>query len=884
MRIASLLAKRLYPALLSAMFLLFFCGWAQAEYIAKGVKLTPLTDDGKSMAASWAYQGDLVAFVRTEPGTTQSQLLIMRADGSNKTAVTAYGNPFFAEWSWTGRKLSYEFSNAATDESQGGVYIYDVLTGKSVAVSEPHSRNAFDEDEGPFWSWDDKNVVYVVLPGPARNRQVWVAEVDSGKSRRILAERGQGSEARWSPMEPSRISLQIEASGDGWDVATVKPDGRNLKLLTDIGAEAIYTREPRWSPTGEWLAFANNAEMTRWERELGRYDCWIARPDGSGARNLTQASSAATEEQIALFHVFWSWDSRWIMCEGWRYDNQGSGINTVFLIDPVNGGYEPILTSYPRQTGEYNSIQTVKWSYDSSKIAFVTARYTVKNWGPEPDFENRRWVLGLYDMATRKAEDILVYDGQIDRKEIMGNLHRYNIEDISWSPDNRSLLVTIATVISEDDHIIEPDVYRVDLPERLISSKAAKHIGPPIGRVAVIEEAVVLTATVETTEVEHAPTISPLRPAEGEFVTETIRPMHMPIDEAVASLPSKYGEYFTLNAARNVILFKGPAEVLAMVRKDLGLIDTDPPHVLVDLLAVELSEEANRELGLDWTYTEGHFGFFQPVGSSLQQFPHNVESSLLEREGFPSGAIDSLATLPGVGQSFYQGVGTLPREFFIRLNTLVKNGDATILANPRTVALSGKESLINIRKTLNYFFNEGFDVSGRPIVKKSDISADTEGRITPTLLANGKIHLVVDIKVGSFTFTRDFGLPELTTRQSNTEVIVNEGDTIVIGGLRQQEMTRTVSKVPILGDLPLISPLFKREEEEVKSSVLTIFITPHVMQNNNHTPEWPQLNPEDHKIVPIMKESPKAEVETREDNNDRSILDTLDSLLGNVEE
>jgi Tol biopolymer transport system component len=742
-------------------------------------------------------------------------------------------------------------------------------------VSQPHSRSAFDEDEGPFWSWDDKNVVYITRPGPARNRQVWVAEADSGRNQRILAERGQASEARWSPLEPSRISLQVEASGDGWDIATVKPDGRNLKLLTDIGAEAIYTREPRWSPTGEWVAFASNAEMTRWERELGRYDCWLARPDGSGARNLTQASSAATEEQISLLHVFWSWDGRWIMCEGRRYDNQGSSIKTAFLIDPVNGGYEPILTSYPRQTGEYNNIQTVKWSYDSTKIAFVVARYTVKNWGPDPEFENRRSVLMLYDMATRKAEDIFVYDAQIDRKEIMGDLHRHHIEDISWSPDNRSLLVTVATIISEDDNIVEPDVYRVDLPQRMISAKAAKHIGPPIGPgAAVNKEPVVLTATTEVAEPE--PAVSPLAPDEQDFVTETIRPMHMPIDEAIASLPTEYSKYFTLNPARNIILFKGPADVLAKVRRDLVLLDTDPPHVLVDLLAVELSEEANRDLGLDWTYTEGHFGFFQPVGSALQQYPHDAQSYSLEREGFPSGAIDSLTTLPGVGQSFYQGVGTLPREFFIRLNTLVKDGEATILANPRTVALSGKESLINIRKTLN--------VSGRPIVKKSDISADTEGRITPTLLANGRIHLVVDIKVGSFTFTRDFGLPELTTRQSNTEVIVNEGDTIVIGGLRQQEMSRTVSKVPILGDLPLISPLFKREEEEVKSSVLTIFITPHIMQNNNHTPEWPQLNPQDHKIVPIMKEAPKVEAETREGNKDRSILDTLDTLLERMEE
>ena len=118
----------------------------------------------------------------------------------------------------------------------------------------------------------------------------------------------------------------------------------------------------------------------------------------------------------------------------------------------------------------------------------------------------------------------------------------------------------------------------------------------------------------------------------------------------------------------------------------------------------------------------------------------------------PDTALDGTATYPGLGQAFYQGVGKLPEEFFVRLNSLVQDAKGTILANPRTVAMSGRESKIQIRKTLNYFSNEGFDVAGWPVVKKSDISSDTVGQITPTLLADGKIHMVVDVKVGSFTF------------------------------------------------------------------------------------------------------------------------------------
>jgi type II secretory pathway component GspD/PulD (secretin) len=207
--------------------------------------------------------------------------------------------------------------------------------------------------------------------------------------------------------------------------------------------------------------------------------------------------------------------------------------------------------------------------------------------------------------------------------------------------------------------------------------------------------------------------------------------------------------------------------------------------------------------------------------------------------------------LPGVGQSFYQGVGTLPREFFIRLNTLVSDGDGTILANPRTVAMSGKESMIQIRKTLNYFFNEGFDVAGRPVVKKSDISADPEGMFVPTLLSNGMIHMLVDVKVGNFTFTKDAGLPELTTRQSTTEVTVEQGQTLILGGLRQQEVSSSVTKVPILGDIPLLGLLFRHEEKDVSNTVLTIFITPQVLKGSI-VPPWPEIDPNDHQMVPIM--------------------------------
>ena len=110
--------------------------------------------------------------------------------------------------------------------------------------------------------------------------------------------------------------------------------------------------------------------------------------------------------------------------------------------------------------------------------------------------------------------------------------------------------------------------------------------------------------------------------------------------------------------------------------------------------------------------------------------------------------------------------------------------------------------------------------------------------------------MLVDVKVGSFTFTSDSGLPEQTQRDSTTEVVVSEGDTLVIGGLRQQEMVETVSKVPLLGDLPILGWLFKHKQKDIKQSVLTLFITPHILRKGQPAPSWPEVDIENGQRIP----------------------------------
>ena len=163
-----------------------FCLSADAEYIAKDVQLVQLTDDGKTRATAWAYQGNLIAGLHEET-STQKQLVIMYSDGSGRCAVSPLGHIFFAEWSWSGDKLSYLYTNEDSSQSQGGVFVYDVAAKRSIPVSAPYTERTLCEDNGPIWSADEKYVAYQLIMYPSLTRQVCVADVSTGRNWRLDA-------------------------------------------------------------------------------------------------------------------------------------------------------------------------------------------------------------------------------------------------------------------------------------------------------------------------------------------------------------------------------------------------------------------------------------------------------------------------------------------------------------------------------------------------------------------------------------------------------------------------------------------------------------------------------------------------------------------------
>lgn len=148
-----------------------------------------------------------------------------------------------------------------------------------------------------------------------------------------------------------------------------------------------------------------------------------------------------------------------------------------------------------------------------------------------------------------------------------------------------------------------------------------------------------------------------------------------------------------------------------------------------------------------------------------------------------------------------------------------------LLASPRVVTSSGKEARILIGDRIPY---QTVDAEGNVTVNFLDTGIEL--KITPYVRDDEKIELVVFIKVSKPTYYPSITIPGESTREAQTQVIMKNGDTLVIGGLIRETKTQTESKIPILGDLPFIGQLFRTKTDETDKRELVIFITAKVIE------------------------------------------------------
>lgn len=283
-----------------------------------------------------------------------------------------------------------------------------------------------------------------------------------------------------------------------------------------------------------------------------------------------------------------------------------------------------------------------------------------------------------------------------------------------------------------------------------------------------------------------------------------------------------------INPEINALILFGTESEYERAKKLLEELDVELKQVSVEARILAIDKDASKNLGVDWFW------------STLPQFPeydqeitrptYHSDGSLLSpgyiKEKYTRKTNDN--TGYGIIQ-FGRGPLGIPFEFYYgaKINALVTDGKAKILSRPNVTTIQGHEAIINVGNSV-------------PVPKVSSNNSSTTTEIeykdagiilkyTPRVNVDGTITATIHTEVSTPQYVEDLKAYRFNTRSADTVVTVRDGEPMVIGGLIGAEEAKSVSKIPFLGDLPILGALFKNHRKSKNESELLIFLTAHVI-------------------------------------------------------
>lgn len=306
--------------------------------------------------------------------------------------------------------------------------------------------------------------------------------------------------------------------------------------------------------------------------------------------------------------------------------------------------------------------------------------------------------------------------------------------------------------------------------------------------------------------------------------------------EGNISMLSERGS-MTIDERTNSLLIRELPENIEVIREIIESLDIPVKQVQIEARIVTINEGNMDELGIRWGFTSINGN--NTVGGSIENNLATIGLYNGGGEGEDGGDGDGVgiddflnvnlaATSPNATSIAFQ-VAKLGSDTLLdlELSALQQESKAEIISSPRLITTNKKPAYIEQGTEIPYLESSS---SGATTVtfKKAVLSLKVTPQITPDN------RLVLDLSVtqdrpGQVVKTGTGEAVAIDTQRIGTQVLVNNDETVVLGGIFQHSITNSVDKVPLLGDLPLLGALFRRSYENVGKSELLIFVTPKVV-------------------------------------------------------
>ncbi len=369
--------------------------------------------------------------------------------------------------------------------------------------------------------------------------------------------------------------------------------------------------------------------------------------------------------------------------------------------------------------------------------------------------------------------------------------------------------------------------------------------------------------------------ISEITAIKDPLVTKIYRITYADANEvakALSSFVSERGKVAFSKGTSHIIVTDTESKIKG-IDKFINEIDLMTPQVLVDVRIYDITSQEGFELNPEWrvgrntplkttdvsksnidtdfpttidqttTYSETTSGIYRDSddgpASSFTVTGTETETTELPMGTYFDTTTERYTTMrrkPFVGGSFDRiNGGTLNFSLLndavdieLALNILHQQVEAKLLANPRVLVLDNETANFEIIREIPY--RELRQVAREdPITYTEFKDVGVQLKVTPHTTRDGMIKLHIVPEFGVLVSQGPNGLPTVDTRRADTIALVKDNQTIVIGGLRKRETTKDITKVPVLGDMPLFGGLFKSETESKVTRELVVFITPRIV-------------------------------------------------------
>ncbi len=353
--------------------------------------------------------------------------------------------------------------------------------------------------------------------------------------------------------------------------------------------------------------------------------------------------------------------------------------------------------------------------------------------------------------------------------------------------------------------------------------------------------------------------------AEGEKrQSGAARPAPKPApDKTISFITTREGMKIGFDRGTNAVILYATRSEYEGLKELINRLDTRRRQVLIAATIVEASTRSLLDIGVRWQIL-GRRGGASFRGSSLT----DIYSSFLSGN-FLMGVFSD------VGRTVQVGETSLFFPDLVLLFSLLETGSGfNIVSNPRVLTLDNQPAVIKVGQVIPYAEGVKFDINGQPIITYDYKEIGLELNVTPRISGENlrltitlNLEEIIDFvtnQIGATSYT----VPVTSNREINSDVVVENGQTVILGGLVSTKTLKTMEGVPGLWRIPLLGRLFRRDTEQRDKTTLFIFITPYIVS----TPEELSRITEEHRRISeeirrLLEKRPQEEKEEEDEES-----------------